>query len=37
MIIVGDDQTAYQMIDNYRQSNRYTALRVRLRKLCGAE
>ena len=37
IIIVGDDQTAYQMIDNYRQSNRYTALRVRLRKLCGAE
>ncbi len=37
MIIVGDDQTAYQMIDNYRQSNRYTALRVRLRKLCGVE
>ena len=37
MIMVGDDQTAYQMIDNYRRSKRYTALRVRLRKLCGAE
>ena len=37
LIIVGDDQTAYQMIDNYRQSRRYTALRVRLRRLCGAE
>ena len=37
LIMVGDDQTAYQMIDNVRQSNRYTALRVRLRKLCGAE
>lgn len=36
LILVGDDHTAYQMIDNYRQSKRYTALRVRLRKLCGA-
>lgn len=35
MILVGDDQTAYQMIDNFRQSRRYTALRVRLRQLCG--
>ena len=37
LIMVGDDQTAYHMIDNYRQSKRYTALRVRLRKLCGVE
>ena len=37
LILVGDDQTAYQMIDNYRQSRRYTALRVRLRRLCGVE
>ena len=37
LILVGDDQTAHQMIDNYRQSKRYTALRVRLRKLCGVE
>lgn len=37
LIMVGDDQTAYQMIDNVRQSKRYTALRVRLRKLCGVE
>ena len=37
MILVGDDQTAYQMIDNFRQSKRYTALRVRLRNLCGVE
>lgn len=37
LIMVGDDQTAYQMIDNVRQSNRYTALRVRLRRLCGVE
>ena len=37
MILVGDDQTAHQMIDNFRQSKRYTALRVRLRKLCGVE
>ena len=35
LILVGDDQTAHQMIDNFRQSRRYTALRVRLRKLCG--
>ena len=37
LILVGDEQTAHQMIDNYRQSKRYTALRVRLRKLCGVE
>lgn len=37
MILVGDDQTAYQMIDNFRHTKRYTALRVRLRKLCGVE
>lgn len=35
LILVGDDQTACRMIDNFRQSKRYTALRVRLRKLCG--
>ena len=35
MILVGDDQIAHQMIDNFRQSRRYTALRVRLRRLCG--
>ena len=35
LILVGDDQIAHQMIDNFRQSRRYTALRVRLRKLCG--
>ena len=37
LILVGDDNTAYQMIDNFRQSKRYTALRVRLRKLCGVQ
>lgn len=37
LIIVGDEQTAYRMIDNFRQSRRYTALRVRMRKLCGVE
>ena len=37
LILVGDDALAYQMIDNYRRSRRYTALRVRLRSLCGAE
>ena len=36
LILVGDDNTAYQMIDNYRQSRRYTALRVRLAALAGA-
>ena len=35
LILVGDDQTAYHMIDNYRQSKRYSALRIRLCKLCG--
>lgn len=35
LIIVGDDQIAYQMIDNVRQSRRYNALRIRIRKLRG--
>lgn len=35
LIMVGDDKTAHSMIDNFRQSKRYCALRVRLRKLCG--
>ena len=37
LIMVGDDATAYRMIDNFRQSKRYTALRVRLRMLCGVQ
>ena len=37
LIMVGDDATAYKMIDNFRQSKRYSALRVRLRKLCGVD
>ena len=37
LILVGDDSIAYRMIDNARQSKRYAALRVRLRRLCGAE
>ena len=37
MILVGDEQTAYQMIDNSRQSKRYAAFRVRLRNLCGVD
>ena len=37
LILVGDEQVAYQMIDNYRQSKRYSALRVRIRKLSGLE
>ena len=35
MILVGDDQIAHQMIDNARQSRRYNALRLRIRKSCG--
>lgn len=35
LIMVGDDKAAHQMIDNFKRSNRYTALRVRLRQLCG--
>jgi len=30
LILVGDDNTVYTMIDNYRRSKRYSALRVRL-------
>ena len=37
LILVGDDATAYQMIDNNRQNKRYNALRVRLRSLCGLD
>ena len=35
LILVGDDQIAYQMIDNARVSKRYNALRVRIRKNRG--
>ena len=35
LILVGDEQIAYQMIDNARQSRRYNALRVRIRTACG--
>jgi exodeoxyribonuclease V alpha subunit len=35
LILVGDDAAAQKMIENFRQTRRYTALRVRLRKLCG--
>ncbi len=37
LILIGDDQTAYTMIDQVRQTRRYNALRVRLRKLCGID
>jgi exodeoxyribonuclease V alpha subunit len=37
LIIVGDENLAYQMIDNSRQARRYSGLRVRLRKYCGLE
>ncbi len=32
LILVGDDEIAYQMIDNVRQSRRYNALRIRIRR-----
>ena len=35
LILVGDDAAAYKMIDSFRQSKRYSALRVRLQKLAG--
>lgn len=35
LILVGDDQTACRMIDNFRRSKRYSALKVRLQELCG--
>ena len=35
LLLVGDEQIAYQMIDNARQSRRYNALRVRIRSNCG--
>ena len=37
LILVGDDSTVYTMIDNYRRSKRYSALRVRLCTLCGVK
>ena len=30
LILVGDDSTAYRMIDNFRQTRRFSALRLRL-------
>ena len=35
LIMVGDEETAYRMIDNSRQTKRYSALRIRLRSACG--
>ncbi len=35
LILVGDDNAAYRMIDNYRQSRRFSALRLRLCALRG--
>ena len=35
LILVGDDAAAYRMIDNFRQSRRYSALRLRLCALRG--
>ena len=37
LILIGDDQTANTMIDQVRQTRRYNALRVRMRKLCGID
>ena len=36
LILVGDDAAAYRMIDNFRQSRRYSALRLRLCAARGA-
>ena len=30
LIMVGDDNVAHRMIDNHKQSRRYSALRIRL-------
>jgi exodeoxyribonuclease V alpha subunit len=35
LILVGDDSVADRMVDNFRPSKRYCALRLRLRKICG--
>ncbi len=35
LILVGDDAVANRMVDNFRPSKRYCALRVRLRAACG--
>ena len=37
LILVGDDAVADRMVDNFRPSKRYCALRVRLRAACGLE
>ena len=37
LILVGDDAIADRMVDNFRPSKRYCALRVRLRAACGLE
>ena len=37
LILVGDDQVAHQMIDNVRQSRRYNALRIRIRRQSGLQ
>ena len=35
LILVGDDAVADRMVDNFRPSKRYCALRVRLQAACG--
>ena len=35
LIVVGDDRIVDHMIDNYRQTKRYSGLRARLVELCG--
>jgi exodeoxyribonuclease V alpha subunit len=37
LILVGDESIAYRMVDNYRPSKRYCALRVRLLAACGLQ
>ena len=35
LILVGNDDTAFRMIDNVAPTRRYNALRVRIREACG--
>ena len=35
LILVGNEQTAFQMIDNEATTHRFNALRIRIREACG--
>ena len=36
LILIGEDNTAYRMIDNYKQNKRFSFLKLRIKTLCGA-